>query len=512
MKILPELSEKYNEIPKQLLTKLVNIVSEMNISVQQQRPVHEVEESLFEQLLDIGHASLQMFFDQTGNGYEGDKISLENGRQLKCLSKNQRHEYVSIFGSYHLELSVYGKKARMKHEYIPSAQRLQLPKSKFSYVLQDWDQRLAVEMPYAQVNETLSKILHLNQSPDSLRRLNRQMAESTDAFWDKQPVPASEDEGKIMVTTYDGKGCPIRTSKQERLIEDCQMESPRKTNRKKMSLIGIVYSIDPFVRTSADIVEALFRDPNDSTGQPQTRPKPVYKCIRASLDRDDQGTMQPAYDKIFGWAELEVRSRLTDNKQPVIAIMDGQKKLWDEQKLYLKDYHLIEIIDLIHVISYLWDAAHLFYPVKSSAAMGFVKDRVSRILNGQVKNVVKGLQWMGTHQKLSGKRIEKLDKIRNYLTNNENRMNYPLYLKEGYPIASGVIEGACRNLVKDRMERSGMRWVMTGAQAMLDLRSIHLCGLWDEYQSFFIQQEKIRLYPIKAANDEHSNNTQLKWA
>ena len=81
-------------------------------------------------------------------------------------------------------------------------------------------------------------------------------------------------------------------------------------------------------------------------------------------------------------------------------------------------------------------------------------------------------------------------------------MAYKDYLARGYPIASGVIEGACRNVVKDRMERSGMRWVMQGAHAMLSLRSIHLSGLWDEFIQFRIGRETQRLYPREAANDE----------
>ena len=80
-------------------------------------------------------------------------------------------------------------------------------------------------------------------------------------------------------------------------------------------------------------------------------------------------------------------------------------------------------------------------------------------------------------------------------------MAYDAYLEHGFPIASGVIEGACRCVVKDRMERSGMRWVMSGARAMLDMRCIYLSGLWDEFMRFRIQCESRRLYPGSAAND-----------
>jgi hypothetical protein len=82
-------------------------------------------------------------------------------------------------------------------------------------------------------------------------------------------------------------------------------------------------------------------------------------------------------------------------------------------------------------------------------------------------------------------------------------MAYHEYLAAGYPIASGVIEGACRHVVKDRMERSGMRWVLQGAHAMLGLRSIQASGLWEDFMRFRITAECKRLYP-HAANDADS--------
>ena len=81
-------------------------------------------------------------------------------------------------------------------------------------------------------------------------------------------------------------------------------------------------------------------------------------------------------------------------------------------------------------------------------------------------------------------------------------MAYDEYLAAGYPIASGVIEGACRNVVVDRMERSGMRWVLDGANSMLYTRCIYLSGLWDEFTRFRINKECERLYPGYSANDQ----------
>jgi hypothetical protein len=115
--------------------------------------------------------------------------------------------------------------------------------------------------------------------------------------------------------------------------------------------------------------------------------------------------------------------------------------------------------------------------------------------------VIHSLRWLGTHHKLKGKRRETLERVCGYFHNNAQRMAYDVYLVHGFPIASGVIEGACRCVVKDRMERSGMRWIISGARAMLDMRCIYLSGLWEEFTAFRIQRESRRLYPGYAAND-----------
>ena len=115
----------------------------------------------------------------------------------------------------------------------------------------------------------------------------------------------------------------------------------------------------------------------------------------------------------------------------------------------------------------------------------------------EVRSVIAGLRQMGSKRKFRGKKREKLATICGYLQNNAHRMRYDEYLAAGYPIASGVIEGACRHVVKDRMERSGMRWTMGSAQAMLDVRSTYVNGDWDAFMAYRIEQETQRLYPYR---------------
>jgi len=185
--------------------------------------------------------------------------------------------------------------------------------------------------------------------------------------------------------------------------------------------------------------------------------------------------------------------------------MDGQISLWEAGDEYLAEAPVIEILDQLHATSYIWKAAAVFHPgVKAQGLIGFVKPRVTRILDGEVKTVIRGFKAMGTRHELSGERLKKLETIRGYFENNAQRMHYEQYLAAGYPIATGVIEGPCRHVVKDRMERSGMRWTLPGAQAMMRLRCTYLNGDWENYMSFHIQQKNRRLYPWRAANDEYS--------
>ena len=143
----------------------------------------------------------------------------------------------------------------------------------------------------------------------------------------------------------------------------------------------------------------------------------------------------------------------------------------------------------------LWQAAHVFYPEGSPEAEAFARARIVRVLQGKVTAVVRGLREMGTKRALSGSKKKALAKVCAYLWGNRARLRYDEYLAKGYPIASGVIEGACRHLVKDRMERAGMHWTPAGAQAMLDVRSTFVNGDWEEYQAYRIARETNRLYP-----------------
>ena len=198
---------------------------------------------------------------------------------------------------------------------------------------------------------------------------------------------------------------------------------------------------------------------------------------------------------VFDWVWWEFTQRNPQLLRPTVCLCDGQEALWQACGEAVLDENLVEILDLLHVTPRLWAAAALLYGAKSKEVVPFVRQRVTQVLEGKVASVIRSMRRLAKELNLPSRKKKALARICSYLNKNRHRMRYDEYLHRGYPIASGVIEGACRHLVKDRMERAGMHWTLTGAQAMLDLRSVWIGGQWEAFQEQRIEQETERLYP-----------------
>jgi len=477
-------------------------------AVDEKIPAHEVEQLVLKEVLAAGRATMQLLFDHLGVGDVGETCRLEDGRVLKRLEGAKKRAYQSVFGHFELERYVYAKRERQKAELIPLDARLQLPKGKVSFLLQDFNQHLATEEPFGQVAETIERILGLRQYVDTLEQMNRTMATHVEAFHDQQQPPLASEEGAILVETADGKGVPIRRPADAAPIQDHEHRVGPKPDRKKMATLVSVYSVDPFPRTPEDVVESLFRDPRaDRHDKPSARPRPCHKRVRGCLNyTDSEGEEILARSVMFGWMADEVKARNPDGAKPVVCIMDGQADLWTEIAVFQPDSERIEILDLLHVTPRLWKAARIFSDSQKDAVT-FVRTRLLSILRGKVAGVTKGLKRMASVRKLSGADRRSIVGICAYLSKNRHRMRYHKYLAKGYPIASGVIEGACRNVVKDRLERTGMNWIVCGAKSMLELRCVQLCGDWDKFIDYYIATETSRLHQHRKVLDTLMWNT-----
>ena len=354
----------------------------------------------------------------------------------------------------------------------------------------------------------MARILGLQQHVDSLEQMNRQMARPVEDFHAQQQPPAPESEAEILVQTVDHKGVPLQHPADRSAAADHDAEAPRRENRKRMAALAGVYSIDPYVRTPDQVVEALFAEPGSprDAGLPP-RPVPQNKRLRACLPHENHlGEEINGTAAMFGWLADEVSDRKPDGLKTLIHLTDGEECLRTTRDVLQEGVAMVDILDLLHATSRVWKAGRLLGYEGEAAREKFVRERVSWILHGDVKSVITSFRQLGTRRGLQGKRLKALQGICNYFEKNAYRMQYDEYLSHGYPIASGVIEGACRNVVKDRMERTGMSWVIAGAQAMLSLRCVWLCDSWEEYQGYRIEQETQRLHPNRSWIKE------LSWA
>jgi hypothetical protein len=455
------------------------------------QPLHEVEKAIWEQLLRLGREALIQVLALLGNGDQGEAVELPDGRRLQRLPREHVRRYVSIFGEFRLSRTAYGSREGQKMEFVPLDNRLQLPASGFSYLLQDWDQSLCVEQAFGQARTAVQRLLGLTQSVDSLEHMNQQMAQPATAFLLSRPQP--EDEGGLVVASADQKGVVLRRSADDPAPKAHRTKGD-KASRKRMATVAAVYTVDRYRRTPEEVVAALFRDaPEPALG----RPKPQHKEVWASLPPDD--VPGSGIERAFAWmvGELYLRGRAKDKGKPLVFLSDGQEALWEARQAWLPE-RAVDILDLLHVTPRLWQAAHAFAAEGSRQAEALVRDWLLRVLQGKAAGVVRGLRERGTKRGLAGAKKRTLATVCAYLEANLGRMRYAEYLAAGYPIATGVVEGACRHLVKDRLERAGMHWTIAGAQAMLDVRSIYVSGLWDEYQKYHIAAEVERLYPYRS--------------
>jgi len=340
-------------------------------------------------------------------------------------------------------------------------------------------------------------MLGLKQSVASLEQMTRTMAEAVEGFWAEQtPVPQARAE-QVTVLSADGKGVPMRKPAPAPSIAAHQHRKGPKPGRKKMAVVGTVYQIDRYRRTPEEVVEALFREPGAAAPEeavPQ-RPAPEHKRSRVNLTDPEAATPVGASEAMFAWLTDEARSRDPLQQLPWVVLMDGQPSLWEEAKQALGETPRVEILDLLHATSHLWDAVHLFHAPGSALALKLMELLVLALLSGMSEGVVNLLESAAVEVGLAKSRRQQLTKICNYLRRHQSPMHYDEYLAAGYPIASGVVEGACRHVVKDRMERAGMHWTIPGAQALLRLRCVAINGEWEAFMRYRIQQETARLYP-----------------
>jgi hypothetical protein len=472
--------------------------------VQNGASLDELERGVFQQLLAMGNAAVALFLQAQGAGDLGASICTEDGAILYRSDTMLTRTVRTIFGEQSFQAFVYAQGSKQKIELRPIDARLNLPEGKASYLLQEFSQLFCVEKAFAVGARQFETVFQQRLSVDVLEDINRAMGGQADRFLDALPTPAADAEGELLVATADGKGVPLVQADAQKVPAFDEKERP---GNRRMATLGCVYTVDRYVRTPEQIVAALFRDPTASQ-PPEDRPAACGKHYRGYFAYAEAGEEPlPSAYRTWTWLAQEVSAR-RQSRQPVIRLMDGQLSLWEAADACLDDFvaelqaarqaHLlIDILDIIHVSSYVWRAAKVLHSHKEHRE-AFAQDRLLRLLRGEVLGVVTGLRRMASHRGLRGAELKEITTVCNYFEKNAQRMRYDVYLQAGYPIASGVIEGACRHIIKDRMEQGGMRWTLAGAEAMLNVRAVCASSAWQDFGHWRQSEEAIRVHPHRA--------------
>jgi hypothetical protein len=273
-------------------------------------------------------------------------------------------------------------------------------------------------------------------------------------------------------------------------VRATRLSKGEKRNRKRMAEVGAVYEITPVPRCPADILPGNDTQRRDATAGPVAR----NKWLTASVVDDPATVVTTIFD--------EADRRDPDHARTWIALVDGNVHQILRIKAEAKQRNItVEIIiDFVHVLEYLWKAAWSFHREGDPAAEAWVRKHAQTILDGHPTRVAGALRRAATLAALDPSRRENADKCATYLTIKKAFLDYPTALEHGWPIATGIIEGACRLLVKDRMDLTGARWGLDGAEAILKQRALRCNDDFDAYWTWHLDQEQHRVHPSRYLN------------
>jgi len=437
---------------------------------------YTVELTLFRRLLALGAALLRLFF--LTRVAERPAAPPPADGSVRIYHDQRSTTYFSVFGKLHFARHSF--RAPGQAGCCPVDADLSLPERCYSDLLRDWTGYDATDGAYRETVSAIARVLGLELSVQALETNIMADAHDVPAFY-AQPPAARDPQaaGSILVVQADGKGVPL--VQPPPLNPPLRLGKGQKRTKKKEAIVTCLYSIAPYVRSPADVRAALFHEPRRPDHP--ARPQPVGKELRATLD-----------GKAAAMQVLQQRARQREGAQiqARVALTDGAESLQQHMTTTFPDFTLI--LDIIHASEYLWETATALWGETSAARAPWVAAKLDLVLRGQTAHVLTQLAQEAAQATWTDTQRHAIQRTIGYYTRNQALMRYDHYLAQGWPIGTGVVEGACGHLVKDRMEQAGMRWTQTGAQAILDLRAVRLNGDWDAFWQFHRQQQHQRLY------------------
>jgi hypothetical protein len=450
-------------------------------SARAQMALPEVEREAERRGREVLRLALQAHLDSRGDGDVGAALVLDGPDGPIRLSHKRAHtrRLLTVFGEVSVTRVGYG--ARHQPSVHPLDAKLCLPARTYSYECQRRLVKAAVCGPFDEAIALIAEMTGVAVPKRSAEQIVIDAAADFEAFYTGRRSAVRPKAGEILVGAIDCKGIPM--VKPAPATKAVRRRKGEKANKKKMATVAAVFSQATQPRTPKAVLDSLFAAP-DALPRGHKRQRPTAKRVWASLLADK--------DTFIADVAAEMARRDPRHRRTWVMVTDGERAL--QRRVATSFEGVTLVLDLLHVLEKLWKAAYVFHPEGSSEAEAFVRQRAERILGGQVSQVVKGLRQMVTKRRLTGAKAKTLLDVAGYYYANRERMRYDVYLKNGWPIASGSVEGACKNLIRDRFERSGMRWSPGMAEAMLRLRAVYLSGQFDDYWEFQVQQEQQRLH------------------
>lgn len=443
-----------------------------------QATADQIERGLFKQLLQLGRQLLWLFFTLRSQQSSRETFTTAAGVSLP-YHRDTKRDYVSIFGKLPIWRPYFYQVGA--GSACPLDAALSLGEDSYSDMLREIGEYLGVYGVYHKVCDIIERFLGLRLSSRVVQDQILTDAVDVGAYYEQKPAPAVAAEAAVLVVQADGKGVP--------LIVEAETPPPlrlgkgQKRGHKKEAIVTTAYTIAPTPRTPEAVLASYYNLSAATEKLPVDHPAPQNKHVWATLEGKDTALERLAH---------HIRTREDAHIQQRVALCDGCEALQTRITSYFPDY--APILDFIHANEYLWDVATALLGEDDQKRLPWMIQHTRQLLAGETRAVIAEFRDLAAQPATTARQREQLTITANYFERNLPYMDYATYLAHGWPIASGVIEGACRHFVKDRCELSGMRWSLKGAEHLLRLRAVAENDDWEAYHTYRKRQRHERLY------------------
>lgn len=483
-----------------LLAHLAEYVSSEALT----QELHQVEENLLPLLMALGQNLLREVIARHGDGFVG-KSTLGAGVERRHKGK-RKTAYLSIFGELSIERAYYWKEGG--GGTCPLDARLNLPAGKVSYFVQKLFQGRVTEGAYDEALRVMDEFFGLSLNKRIQEKLTRQASALRDEFYqEKKPFDVGE-EGEFIGVSADGKGVRmVPTQKPEAKADESsgtRRGKGEKPGNRRMAVATADFTFDPKSRTPEEMVKHLMGKIGEKERKQEREWRRKRRDLgepppRAALNVQVSATMRGKEEAL---RELAVRVQRRDPSglKRIAVFLDGEAALERGVVSAFRAAGILGrvdlfVLDIMHASEYVWEAGSAIFGETGAKRTAWVEEQLLKLLRGGVGQVIGGLRRRQSGGKLTPSQGMVLKKVSTYFSNHRQMMRYDEALLKGYPIGTGLIEGTCRSLVKDRMDISGAKWCRAGAEAVLRLRGIRKNGDWDDYWEEMITKNRRRLYP-----------------